>query len=216
VKLRDVIRQAAGEVLDIKPFEADMRHLIDTYIQADEPRKISPFDDMPLLKLIVKTGIAAAIESLPEGLRGNQEAIAETIENNVRSKIVKEQINDPAFFAKMSELLAEIIAARKDKALKYEEYLKKIAALAKMVEEGASPNIPSTLNSPGKRALYNNLGQDEELALKLDVAIRKVRPDGWRGNPQKEKVIKRELYSYLKDDDEVERVFSIIRNQKEY
>jgi len=216
VKLRDVIRQAAGEVLDIKPFEADMRHLIDTYIQADEPRKISPFDDMPLLELIVKTGIAAAIESLPEGLRGNQEAIAETIENNVRSKIVKEQINDPAFFAKMSALLAEIIAARKDKALKYEEYLKKIAALAKMVEEGASPDIPSTLNSHGKRALYNNLGQDEELALQVDTAIRKARPDGWRGNPQKEKVIKRELYSILKDDDEVERVFSIIRNQREY
>ncbi len=216
VKLRDVIRQAAGEVLDIKPFEADMRHLIDTYIQSDEPRKISPFDDMPLLELIVKTGIAAAIESLPEGLRANQEAIAETIENNVRSKIVKEQINDPAFFAKMSTLLAEIIAARKDKALKYEEYLKKIALLATMVEIGVSPDIPLTLNSHGKRALYNNLGQDEQLALRLDVAIRKVRPDGWRGNPQKEKVIKRELYSILKDDDEVERVFSIIRNQKEY
>lgn len=216
VKLRDVIRQAAGEVLDIKPFEADMRHLIDTYIQADEPRKISTFDGMPLLELIVKTGIAAAIEELPEGLRGNQEAIAETIENNVRSKIVKEQINDPAFFAKMSALLAEIIAARKDKALKYEEYLKKIAELAKMVEEGASPDIPIALNSPGKRALYNNLEQDEQLALRLDEAIRTVRPDGWRGNPQKEKVIKRELYSILKDDDEVERVFSIIRNQKEY
>lgn len=216
VKLRDVIRQAAGEVLDIKPFEADMRHLIDTYIQADEPRKISPFDDMPLLELIVKTGIAAAIESLPEGLKSSQEAIAETIENNVRSKIVKEQINDPAFFAKMSALLSEIIAARKDKALKYEEYLKKIAALVKMVEDGASSDIPSTLNSHGKRALYNNLGQNEELALELDAAVRKVRPDGWRGNSQKEKVIKRELYSILKNDEEVERVFSIIRNQKEY
>ena len=30
-----------------------MRHLIDTYIQADEPRKISPFDDLSLLELIV-------------------------------------------------------------------------------------------------------------------------------------------------------------------
>ena len=216
VKLRDVIRQAAGEILDIKPFEADMRHLIDTYIEADEPRKISPFDDMPLLELIIKTGIAAAIESLPEGLRGNQEAIAETIENNVRSKIVKEQINDPAFFAKMSALLAEIIAKRKDKALKYEEYLKEIAVLARMVEEGTSPDIPSTLNSHGKRALYNNLEQDEQLALQLDAAIRKVRPDGWRGNAQKEKVIKRELYGILQNDDEVERVFSIVRNQKEY
>jgi len=85
-----------------------------------------------------------------------------------------------------------------------------------MVEEGASPDMPQTLNSRGKRALYNNLGQDEDLALRLDAAVRKVRPDGWRGNAQKEKVIKRELYGILRDDDEVERVFAIIRQQTEY
>jgi len=33
-----------------------MRHLIDTYIEADEPRKISPFDGMGLLDLIVENG----------------------------------------------------------------------------------------------------------------------------------------------------------------
>ena len=43
-KLREIIRLASGETLDLKPYEADMRHLIDTYIEADEPRKISPFD----------------------------------------------------------------------------------------------------------------------------------------------------------------------------
>lgn len=216
VKVRDVVRHASGEILDIKPYEADMRHLIDTYIQADEPRKISPFDDMPLLELIVKSGIAKAIEELPEGLRGSQEAIAEVIENNVRSKIVKEQINDPAFYARMSQLLAEIIAARKDKALKYEEYLKKIADLAKMVEEGMSPDIPKLLNSPGKRALYNNLGQDEGLALRIDEGVKRVRSDEWRGNVAKERAIKRELFTILNDDEAVERVFSIVRQQKEY
>lgn len=216
VKVRDVVRQAAGEVLDIKPYEADMRHLIDTYIQADEPRKISPFDDMPLLELIVKSGIGAAIDALPAGLKSSPEAIAETIENNVRSKIVKEQITDPAFYARMSELLAEIIAARKDKALKYEEYLKKIAELAKMVEEGVSPEIPISLNTHGKRALYNNLDQDLDLALRIDQVVRESRPDNWRGNIQKEKVIKKELFKLLEDDQKVDDVFSIIRLQKEY
>jgi type I restriction enzyme, R subunit len=215
LKLRDVIRQAAGEVLDIKPFEADMRHLIDTYIKADEPRKVSPFDNMPLLELIQKTGILSAIDSMPEGIKSNQEAVAETIENNVRSKIVTEQINDPAFFGKMSVLLAEIIAERKAKALKYEEYLKKIAEIANMVEGGASPDIPSSLNTKGKRALYNNLDQNEELALQLDLAIRAVRPDAWRGTPQKERVIQRKIYEILGDDDEVERIFDIIKQHKE-
>jgi type I restriction enzyme R subunit len=96
LKLREVIRKASGETLDLKAYEADMRRLIDTYIEADEPRKISPFDNLSLLELIVKTGIADAINSLPEGLKANKEAVAETIENNVRSKIIKEHLNDPA------------------------------------------------------------------------------------------------------------------------
>ena len=110
LKMREIIRKASGETLDLKAYEADMRHLIDTYIEADEPRKISPFDNMGLLDLIVKTGIANAIATQLGGLKGNKNAIAETIENNVRSKIIKEHLNDPAFYEKMSALLDEIIA----------------------------------------------------------------------------------------------------------
>jgi len=84
LKLREIIRNASGESLDLKAYEADTRHLIDTYIQADEPRTISPFDGLSLLELIVKTGIAAAIAEQLGGLKGNRDAIAETIENNVR------------------------------------------------------------------------------------------------------------------------------------
>ena len=142
LKLREIIRNASGESLDLKAYEADMRHLIDTYIEADEPRKISPFDDMALLDLIVNTGIADAINSLPGGLKDNKNAVAETIENNVRSKIIKDHLSDPAFYEKMSALLDEIIAARKAKAIEYEEYLKQIAELAKKVAAGKSDETP--------------------------------------------------------------------------
>lgn len=47
--VRETVRQASGESIDLKAYEADMRHLIDTYIEADEPRRISPFDGMGLL-----------------------------------------------------------------------------------------------------------------------------------------------------------------------
>ncbi len=136
-----------------------MRHLIDTYIEADEPRKISPFDNMSLVDLIVKTGIANAIASQLGGLKGNKDAIAETIENNVRRTIVKEQLTDPAYFEKMSALLDEIIAARKAKAIAYEEYLKRLAELAKRVEAGYGDDVSENLNTPGKRALFNNLNK---------------------------------------------------------
>src|SRR5205809_8006986 len=154
LNVRELVRKASGESLDLKAYEADMRHLIDTYIEADEPRTISPFDNMSLTELIVKTGIAKAITSQLGGLKGNRNAIAETIENNVRRKIIKEHLSDPAYYEKMSALLDEIITARKAKAIEYEEYLKRIADLARRVEAGLAEDTPEQLkSSPAMRAL---------------------------------------------------------------
>jgi type I restriction enzyme R subunit len=240
LKLREIIRNASGESLDLKAYEADMRHLIDTYIEADAPRTISPFDNMSLLELIVKTGISNAINGMPNGLKSSKDAVAETIENNVRSKIIKEHLNDPAYYDTMSALLDEIISARRAKAIGYEEYLKQIAALANRVEAGQSEDTPMELNTPGRRALYNNLkdrssaaganiaadrtapfGREApddalDLAIRIDAAVKHVRPDGWRGVQAREQVIKGALYGILQNIAEVERIFLIIRQQAEY
>lgn len=216
LKLREEIRQASGETLDLKTYEADMRHLIDTYIQADEPVTISPFGDLTLLDIIVNSGISEAIENLPNGIKSSREAIAETIENNVRKKIIKEHLIDPAFFEEMSKLLAEIIKERKANAISYAEYLKKIAELAKQVNEGKNESTPEMLKTPAQRVLYNNLEKDEDLAIKIDGTVKKVKRDGWRGNLAKEREIKYELNTILNDVDKVEQIFKIIREQKEY
>ena len=216
LNVRDIVRKASGESLDMKAYEADMRHLIDTYIEADEPRKISPFDYMGLLELIVKTGIANAIATQLGGLKGNKNAVAETIENNLRRKIIKEHLSDPAYYEKMSALLDEIIAARKAKAIEYEDYLKRIAELARRVEAGQAEETPEGLNTPGRRALYNNLNHNEELAIKIDDVVKQVRPDGWRGIQAREQVIKAALYGVLQNKDEVERIFLIIKQHTEY
>ena len=216
LNLREIIRSASGERLDLKPYEADMRHLLDTYIEADDARMISPFDNMGLLELIVKSGIAEAIAGQLGGLKGNKRAIAETIENNVRSKIVKEHMSDPAYYEKMSALLDEIIASRKAKAIEYEEYLKRIAELSNRVVAGHAADTSSALDTPGKRALWNNLGQNEALALQIDAVVRNVRPDGWRGVSPRERTIKKALYDVLQDVTEVERIFLVIVAQREY
>jgi type I restriction enzyme, R subunit len=240
LNVRELVRKASGESLDLKPYEADMRHLIDTYIEADEPRTISPFDHLGLLELIVKTGIAEAIAAQLSRLKGNKNAVAETIENNVRRKIIKEHLTDPAFYATMSAQLQEIIELRKAQAIAYEEYLQRIADLAQRVTAGQPPDTPAALDTPGKRALYNNLKPssrgpaaattiDEEpevyvasggaaldLALKIDAVVKTVRPDGWRGVQARELVIKAALYGLLQDVAEVERLFLIIKAQTEY
>ena len=241
LKVREIIRKASGETLDLKAYEADMRHLIDTYIEADEPRKISPFDGMGLLELIVKTGIDNAINTQLGGLQENKNAVAETIENNVRRKIIKEHLSDPAYYEKISTLLDEIITARKTKAIEYEEYLRRIADLTRRTEEGLTEDTPEQLkSSPALRALYNNLknagrpsaradrvaeasdayaaSSDPVLkkAMEIDATVKRVRPYGWRGVQAKEQVIKAALYGILQDEAEVERIFLIVKAQDEY
>ena len=245
LNLREIIRKASGETIDLKAYEADMRHLIDTYIEADAPRTISPFGDMPLLELIVKSGIAEAIRNLPGGIRGNKNAVAETIANNVRRKIIKEHLNDPAYYDRMSKLLEEIIADLKARRIEYKEYLKRIAKIAEQVQSGQAEDTPEPLRkSPGLRALYNNLqvpdnpshagvicdvtaavttaygtAKDPRLALALaiDAVVKRVRPDDYRGNTPRENVIKSALMPLMNDDmSEVERIFLIIKQQREY
>ena len=58
---------------------------------------------------------------------------------------------------------------------------------------------------------------DEALALKIDETVRKVRPNAFRGNQAKENVIKAALFPLLGNNrEEVERIFLIIKAQKEY
>jgi type I restriction enzyme R subunit len=216
VNVRDVVRNAAGETLDFKAYEADMRHLIDTYIDAEEPRKISEIDGIGLLDLIVKSGIADAIAKKLSGVGGDDRAVAESIENNVRATIVKKQMSDPALFERLSDLLAELIKRRKEQAIDYEAYLKELEALIKKIDGSTVSGMPQAVNSPAKRALFGALGNDEALALKLDEVIRTKRPADCWGHETNERLLKRAMYDVLGDADEVERLFAIAKQQSEY
>ena len=85
-----------------------------------------------------------------------------------------------------------------------------------MARRCSSENTPEALNTPGRRALYNNLNQNELLAIQIDETIKQVRPDAWRGVATRENVIKSALYSVLQNHGEVERIFLIIKQQSEY
>ena len=105
-EVRAAIKNHSGEELDIKPFEADMRHLINTYIQADPADLLGDLSELSLTELIIHTGIHDAIaKKLNEKGKLSRNAIAEGIINNVRKTIIRDQLTDPMFYAEMSKLL---------------------------------------------------------------------------------------------------------------
>jgi type I restriction enzyme R subunit len=215
--IRAEIKLTSGDYIDLKAFEPGMRHLIDTYISAEESEKISAFDDMTLIELIVKRG-ADAVQALPKSITRNKAAVAETIENNIRRLIIDETPTNPKYYENMSTLLDELIKERKEEVRSYEEYLAKIVEFTKNIKNPAKTTYPVRLNSNAKRALFDNLNKNEDLAIALDAEICLTKKDGWRGNKIKEREVKNAIRIHIPADDdaEVERVFELVKNQSEY
>lgn len=218
-KARDEVKLASGDLLDMKRYEPAMRHLLDMYIRAEESTPLIDFDEMGLIELVVEKG-DAALDALPEGIKKNPDSMAETIENNMRKTIIDENPVNPKYYEKMSELLDALIVERRKQAISYQEYLKRIKALAKQVikPESDNPNAyPESIDSSAKRALYDNLESNETLAVKIDTAIRYTKKEDWVGDRFKERevanAIRNESAGY---DVDVAEVLELAKNQREY
>jgi len=216
-KVRTEVKLASGDYIDLKMYEPAMRHLIDTYIRAEDSEKVSAFDDLSLVQLIVERG-EAFVEALPEGIRGNPAAVAETIENNVRKLIIDETPINPKYYETMSALLDALIEQRKTDALDYKQYLAQVVELTKQVQNPAPASAyPPVLNSAAKRALYDNLGKNEPLAMAVDQAVQRERQDDWRSSVVKTKKVKFAIKAALAGDDALtEQVLELVKNQHEY
>jgi type I restriction enzyme R subunit len=232
-QVRQEVKLASGDYVDMKVYEPAMRHLLDTYIRAEESEKLSAFDDKTLVQLIVERG-EEAVDVLPAGLRQDLEAMAETIENNVRRLIIDEMAVNPKYYERMSELLDALILQRKREAMEYKAYLASIVGLAKQVSQPETGSYPLGINTSARRALYDYLRgvaglarQDRvadsggdvaaSAAVGVDQAILAVRKAGWRGNLFKEREVRNAIKSELGDNkDLVDTVYEIVKAQREY
>jgi type I restriction enzyme R subunit len=217
---RKEIQLASGDWIDLKQYEPAMRHLIDSYIAAEESEKVSAFDDFSLVELLVKDG-QSALDKLPKSIRGDKKAMAETIENNLRRVITEENPTNPLYYDKMSVLLDELIKLRNQEAVLYEEYLKKIVELAvKIKKPETSKEYPNAINTQAKRALFDNLDSDESLSIALDAAIIYGKYDNWEGNGRKEKLLRVTVIKPLLEEynklDYLDAIFEIIKQQRDY
>jgi type I restriction enzyme R subunit len=216
-KLRDVIKHASGDYIDLKRYEPDMRQLLDMYLSADPSRVISDFGDATLLQVIVEKGIQEATNQLPQAIRKSETAVAETLEANMRKVIIQEMPINPAYYEKMSVLLQELIHQRKSAAIRYEEFLKRMAKLAGNINpDSVKSSYPEQVNSPAKRALYDNLEENEELAMVLDHEIVYGKKVDWIGDVIKEREVRNIIKRHISDQEKIEQILDIVKNQREY
>ena len=184
------IKLASGDYVDLKAYEPDMRHLIDTYIRAEDSETLSTLGDIPLVELIIQNS-AEALDQLPDGIRANQTAMEATIENNLRRLIVDRSAVNPRYYEEISHQLDEIIRERRRGAMSYREYLSEIEGLSSQITEPESQTkYPSSINTGPLQAFFNNLDnlpedRRETAALAIDAAIRNTKQDDWRDNRTK-------------------------------
>ncbi|MBW4680594.1 MAG: HsdR family type I site-specific deoxyribonuclease [Microcoleus vaginatus WJT46-NPBG5] len=215
-QMRDEVKVASGDYLDMKRFEPAMRHLLDSYIRADESIVVSEFEDLGLVELIVKKGLNA-LDQLPDGLKKDQQAMAETIENNIRKTLIDEKPVNPKYYEQMSELLDALIKERRKQAISYQAYLDKVKELAQQVMQPTGGAYPASLDTPAKRALYDNLGKDEALAIRIDTAVRHTKKEGWINNRFKVKEVAKAIQTELDGHNiNVNDVLELVKNQREY
>ena len=231
--IRAAIKKHSGEELDIKPYEADMRHLLNTYVQADPATDMGNLNSLSLTDLIIKTGIHDAIaRKLNEKGKLSHNAIAEGIINNVRKTIIRDQLTDPKFYAEMSKLLSDLIKQSRAAAADYAAFLKRAEELVMRMGQKNAGNNPAALDGyPGAVVIFNNLDSipattfqcptDDDgkvqLAMALDLATREHAPAGWRGDHVREAQVLNALFPIMSRDREAtQAIFEIIKNQSSY
>ncbi len=219
-----------------------MRHLINTYIQAEPAADLGELGEMSLTELIIKTGIHDAIaRKLNDKGKLSRNAIAEGIINNVRRTIIREKLTDPRFYEQMSKLLEDLIKQSREDTAAYEQFLRMAEDLArKLATKHADDGTPAALH--GKReatVIYHNLprilaakyagasvvsdpapDQEDkllELALEIDRTMRERAPAGWKGDQAREAQVLNALFPLLDRDREATKaLFEIIKNQPGY
>lgn len=217
-KVREEIKLASGDYVDMKLYEPAMRHLLDTYIRAEGSEIIADFEELGLIDLIVQKGLGT-LDAMPASMKADEETMAETIENNLRKVIIDEQAVNPKYYEKMSELLDALIQERRKQAIDYKEYLEKVKELSAQVVNAGGINpcaYPASINTSAKKSLYDNLEKNEALALQIDSAVKRTKKADWIGHRIREREVAAAISKVLNDDNLLHGILELVKNQYEY
>ncbi|GAA9942403.1 hypothetical protein VN0893_04550 [Helicobacter pylori] len=213
--LQKMIGLNSGDSVDLKSYSEDMRRILDAYIKATDSKTLIKIEDQGLCEVLAQMDINDFHKELSEVFK-KESSMAESIANNTRKRIIEKEASDPKYYEKLSSLLNDLINQFREKKLTYLEYLQQIHNLAKQVIHKEDKNYPKKINTNALKTLYDNLDENEALALEIDACIRDNKKDGWVGHNQKEKNLKIALRKIINDEGLLENTFNLAKHIDEY
>ena len=213
--LKREIELRSNDHIDMRRYEPDMRQVLDLYVKAEDSEVIAKLDDTSFLDIVAAQN-EEQLNDLPDELKDEYgRASAETVEANLREVIRKDSPFNPAYYGKLSIILQELIDKRKKEMLDYEEYMKELIELVKKARGKSANSYPESIKTPGMRALYDNLGQNEYLAIRAHEVIKENALVGFRDNRLKQRKLIRALAKLL-GDEMAQKIYDIIKLHDEY
>ena len=222
-RVKDFIKLASHDYVDLKGYDSDMRYILDTYIHAEESRVISELANMSLVELLVDGNFSR--DQVLRELNCDDSAKPEIIENNIIYEIILKRGNNEKYYDNLSEILKALIKRRKNESVDYAKYLDELVEIARKVLHPEKNLIypDSIRENAARRAIYDYFDGDENLTLKIDEAINQSKRQDFIDNDQKTRIICKRIRSILMEScqdlqsatNESIKIFELVKSQYE-
>lgn len=211
--IRDAIMRRAGDIIDMKQYDQQMRQILDTYVEAKHSKVLMSLDDFSFLDLVLD-GDSDEAELEAEDALGGKEGVASTITANVRRVINRKRDSNPEEYRKFSERINRLLEEYRQGVIEYKEYLTSIAELAR---ELRNRTTDPRLNTKAKQAFYDNLGENVDLALEVYALVKREAKIGFKTSQKKQAKLRHHLEVLATEKPfDVDAIFNIVMHQAEF
>jgi len=182
-KLRASVKIRYAEEIDYRDYEAQIKKMLNTYVQADE-----------VIQVVEPVNIfeREAFEKEVEKARTTR-AKADIIANRTKKTITEKMEEDPFFYRKFSLLLQQAIEDYKQQRISEAQYLAQVTEVMQRVRSGHADDVPSQLRDRDLSraffgALKEQLGGTSTAASNGDRSVVREDPATYGGGPTRDPV----------------------------
>lgn len=208
-KLRGSVKKRYAEEIDFKEYESKIQKLLDTYVTSDEVIKITK-----LVNIFDKEQFENEISRVT-----GKAARADMIAHRTKRSIEEKFEEDPAFYKRFSELLAQTIEDYQQARIEEAEYFNRVTSIMNSVRDRIDDMTPRILDGRDIAKAFFGIAYDvlskkssesdklrEEAAkvgMKLDEIIINNQIVDWQMKENIQNRMKNEIEDYLLDHPEL-------------